>query len=75
MPQLIDEIIAFVDDVLDEINARREVESLRDILRNGTSADRQLATYYQAMDDGCTPEQAMRLVMDRLIGETNQYGG
>jgi carboxylate-amine ligase len=45
MRDLAEELIAFVDDVVDELGSRREVEYLRTIAREGTSADRQLATF------------------------------
>lgn len=67
-----EEILTLVDDVVDELGSRQEVAYVRHILRNGTSAERQLATYYQALDDGCDETQALKLVVDRLILETNQ---
>lgn len=70
--KLWEEILELVDDVLDELGTRKDVEHVRTILQHGTSADRQLATYYQALDDGCTEEQALQLVMDRVISETMQ---
>ena len=42
---LIEEIIDLVDDVLDSLGTREEVENIRTISKNGTSADRQLACY------------------------------
>ncbi|MCC7208490.1 MAG: hypothetical protein IT323_14375, partial [Anaerolineae bacterium] len=58
--------------VVDDLGSRRDVEYVRTILAQGTSADRQLATYFTALDDGCTEEQAQVLVMDRIISETVQ---
>jgi carboxylate-amine ligase len=52
----------FIDDVVDELGSRREVEYAFKIMRDGTSADRQLATYDQTGD--------LKAVVDRLIGET-----
>lgn len=52
----------FVDDVVDELGSRREVEYAFEIMRNGTSADRQLATYERSGD--------LRTVVDRLVSET-----
>lgn len=43
--QLIHELVEFVDDCLDELGSRKEAEYAYTILQNGTSADRQLATY------------------------------
>lgn len=52
----------FVDDVVDELGSRREVEYAFEIMRGGTSADRQLATYDRTGD--------LRGVVDRLVAET-----
>src|SRR3989440_1143471 len=44
------ELLEFVDDVVDELDSRREVDYVRHILRDGTSADRQLAVYRETGD-------------------------
>ena len=43
--ELLEEYLAFVDDVLDELGSRREVEHVRWIMEHGTGADRQLAEF------------------------------
>ena len=45
MRDLAVELLEFVDDVVDTLGSRREVTYLEKIAREGTSADRQLATY------------------------------
>jgi carboxylate-amine ligase len=61
--ELIQELIQwFIDDVLDELGSRREVEYAFQILRDGTSADRQIETYQRTND--------MKAVVDQLIVET-----
>ncbi len=61
--ELITEMLEwFVDDVVDELGSRREVEYAFEIMRGGTSADRQLATYERTGD--------LRGVVDRVIAET-----
>src|SRR3712207_8783675 len=61
--ELIRELLEwFIDDVVDELGSRREVEYAFKIMRDGTSADRQLATYDQTGD--------LKAVVDRLIAET-----
>jgi carboxylate-amine ligase len=40
-----------VDDVVDELGSRREVESIRWILENGSGADRQLAVFRESGED------------------------
>ncbi|MGD2068512.1 MAG: carboxylate-amine ligase [Gemmatimonadota bacterium] len=60
---LIQELVGwFVDDVVDELGSRAEVEYALRILEEGTSADRQLAVW---RDTGDT-----RAVVDHLIRET-----
>jgi carboxylate-amine ligase len=54
----------FIDDVLDELGSRKEVEYALKILERGTSADRQLARYQETGD--------LRSVVDSLITETRE---
>jgi carboxylate-amine ligase len=56
------ELLEFVDDVLDELGSRREVEYLHTVLRDGSSADRQLRTYRATGD--------LKRVVDQLIEES-----
>ena len=61
--ELIREMIEwFLDDVLDELGTRREVEYAYRILTEGTSADRQLATFQKTND--------LKAVVDQLVAET-----
>ena len=61
--ELITEMLEwFVDDVVDELGSRREVEYAFQIMRGGTSADRQLAVYAETRD--------LRTVVDRVVAET-----
>jgi carboxylate-amine ligase len=59
---LILELLEFIDDVLDELGSRKEVEYVHTILQNGTSADRQLATFEETHD--------LNAVVDRIMAET-----
>ncbi len=70
LPTLWAELLDLLDDVLDELGTRKDVEYIHTILDKGTSADRQLATYRKAITEGCTDEQAFIKVMDQLIAET-----
>ncbi len=45
MRDLAMELLGFVDDVVDELGSRGAVEYVHTVLREGTSADRQLAVY------------------------------
>lgn len=59
---IIHEFVAFVDDVVDELGSRHEVEYILKIVENGTSADRQLAIFHETND--------LKAVVDNLILET-----
>ncbi len=69
-PALLDELIDLVADDADKLGCLPDVLNAREILRRGTSAHRQLATYYQALDDGADNDEALRRVVDFLIEET-----
>jgi carboxylate-amine ligase len=61
--ELITEMLEwFVDDVVDELGSRNEVEYAFEIMRGGTSADRQLRVYDQTGD--------LRSVVDSVVAET-----
>jgi len=63
LKELAVELLEFVDDVVDELKSRREVEFLHTLLQQGTSADRQLATFRDTGD--------MKKVVEQLIEETS----
>jgi glutamate---cysteine ligase / carboxylate-amine ligase len=56
---LIRELLDFVDDMLDDLDSRKEVEHIHTILERGTSADEQLRVYRETND--------LKAVVDRLI--------
>jgi carboxylate-amine ligase len=60
--ELCQEILEFVDDVVDELGSRHEVEYIRQIVANGTGADRQLRVFHETGD--------LRAVVDYMIQET-----
>jgi len=61
--ELIEQLIGwFLDDVLDDLGSREQVEYAFTILDGGTSADRQLATFAEAGD--------LKAVVEQLISET-----
>jgi carboxylate-amine ligase len=59
---LIHEYLDFVDDVLDELGSREEINYIRQILENGTGADRQLHVFEETRD--------LKSVVDFIIEET-----
>ncbi|NDJ74845.1 MAG: carboxylate-amine ligase [Chloroflexi bacterium] len=67
---LANELLEIVDDVLDELGSRQEVHYIKTILDNGTSADRQLKTYYRAKAKGADDHEAFCAVVDQLVEET-----
>ncbi|MEP7288567.1 MAG: carboxylate-amine ligase [Chloroflexota bacterium] len=72
VPTLWSELLEFIDDVVPQLGTRKDVEYVHTILKNGTSADRQIATYRAALAEGCTAEDALIKVTDRIIAETQQ---
>ncbi|MDP9309371.1 MAG: carboxylate-amine ligase [Chloroflexota bacterium] len=59
---LLVELVEFVDDVVDDLGSRQAVEYVHRMLEEGTSADRQLATYASTGD--------LKAVVDQLVRET-----
>jgi glutamate---cysteine ligase / carboxylate-amine ligase len=59
---LIYEYLAFVDDVVDELGSREEINYVHRILEQGTGADRQLRIFHETGD--------LTKVVDYIVGET-----
>lgn len=72
MRELAEELIELLDDVMDDLGTRQDVEYIRTIVNGGTSADRQLAVYNKAIAEGCDTQEALRRVVDNLVAETAQ---
>ncbi len=66
---LIEELLEFVDDVVDELGRRSEVAYVRTMLRDGTSADRQLRVFH-ALGGTDGDQDALNAVVDYLIEDT-----
>ncbi len=56
------ELIEFVDDVVDDLGSRSSVDYIHEILRNGTSAERQLSVFKETGD--------LKAVVQHLVQET-----
>ena len=67
---LLEELLVLVREDAEALDCVAEVESLRDILKRGTSAHRQLETYNSALRAGADNQAALRQVVARLIAET-----
>jgi carboxylate-amine ligase len=59
---LIRELLEFIDDVVDELDSRKEVEYIHQILEMGTGADRQLAVFEET--------GSLNAVVDYIVSET-----
>lgn len=59
---LVQEYLRFVDDVVDELGSRKEIDYINRILENGTGADRQLRIFQETGD--------LTKVVDYIIYET-----
>jgi carboxylate-amine ligase len=64
MRELAMELLEFIDDVVDELGSRREVEYVRKILSDGTSAERQVQVFRETGD--------LRTVVRALVEETRE---
>lgn len=73
MSDLVDEIIELVAPDAIELNVRDEVRHARTIVKEGTSAHRQIATYEGALESGASHLEALQAVVDELIVDT-MYG-
>ncbi|HVT72426.1 MAG TPA: carboxylate-amine ligase [Lacunisphaera sp.] len=60
---LIAELLEFIDDVVDDLGSREEINHVHQILAHGTGADRQLEVYNRTKD--------LKAVVDYIIAETH----
>jgi carboxylate-amine ligase len=60
--ELLLELLEFVDDVVDELGSRKEIEYVHTVLETGTSADRQIKVFEKTGD--------LKAVVDHLVAET-----
>lgn len=63
--ELLKELLDFIDDVVDDLGSREEVNYVWEIMKRGTGADRQLKVFNETHD--------LRKVVDYMIAET-EYG-
>jgi carboxylate-amine ligase len=68
---LMEELLEFLDDVLDDLGSREEVYYVRTILKEGTSADRQIDVYNRQGGDE-NRREALKAVVDNLVAETRE---
>jgi carboxylate-amine ligase len=70
---LVLELLEFVDDVVDELGSRKEIEHVHTILQRGTSADRQLQVYRETNDLKAVVDDLIELTMEN-VPETTSLG-
>jgi glutamate---cysteine ligase / carboxylate-amine ligase len=70
MGELIEELIELTSESAQELGSTEHVSRIRDIVANGTSADRQLRVFNDAVAQGAERHDALVAVVDHLIDET-----
>jgi carboxylate-amine ligase len=66
---LIRELLEFVDDVIDGLGSRKEIEHIHTILERGTSADEQLRVWRQTGDIKSVVDHLIEMTMENVPGE------
>jgi carboxylate-amine ligase len=69
-PELIEEMIELVAPDALEFDVADEIRNARDIIQDGTSADRQISAYERALAAGAGEHEALQAVVDELIVDT-----
>ncbi len=67
---LAEELIELVRRDAEALNCVTEVEHVREIIKNGSSADRQRKLYNDAIEAGAETHEALKDVVDMLMAET-----
>ncbi len=70
LAELTKEIIDLVDDAAHALGSSQQLQGLNRIVREGTSADRQLAVHREALAAGANEQEALVEVVDHLVRET-----
>jgi carboxylate-amine ligase len=63
-PDLVTEYLAFIDDVVDELGSREEINRIPQMLEEGTGADRQLRVFRETGD--------LKKVVDYIVAQTTE---
>ena len=67
---LLEELVELVRPDAEALDCVAEVEHTRTICERGSSADRQLAVYHKALEEGVTEGEALKAVVDALVADT-----
>ena len=68
--EILEEVLARVTPDATALGCRAELDLARDVLARGTSADRQLALYMEALGRGLSNREALAEVVDSLAAQT-----
>lgn len=68
--ELIEELLVLLAPDAAALGCEAEVANARDIVRRGTSADRQTAVFSKALEQGASRDDALKHVVDMLVAET-----
>src|SRR6266446_4128774 len=68
---LVLELLDFVDDVVDELGSRKEIEHIHTILARGTSAEEQLHVFNEAKDLNAVVDRLIELTMENVPVRTD----
>jgi carboxylate-amine ligase len=61
--------LEFVDDVIDGLGSRKEIEHIHPILERGTSADEQLRVWRETGDIKVVVDHLIEMTMENVPGE------
>ncbi len=64
------ELMEMLEETARELDCWNEVQYIETILREGTSADRQIRVFDKAINSGASQEDALKAVVDHIIEET-----
>lgn len=70
---LVEEMIEMITPDAEELGCVPHVERARDIVKEGTSADRQIQVVKTALAEGASNDEALRKLVQYLIADT-QHG-
>lgn len=68
--ELLEELLKLIRPDAEAIGCVEEIENARNIIRRGTSAERQRAAYNKALQSGKSSDQALQVIVDELIEDT-----
>lgn len=74
-PELVEELIAGLREEAEKLGCIKELEHIRQIVMDGTSADQQLWVFREALNSGASQEEALIQVVDMLVHNTAQNLG